>query len=577
MSYRLAKSLLLSLPWLLISGCENLPVRSEQAAGASAEATAAEVRPAPSRANAALLSDGVYSVLAGDIASQRGQYAEAYKQYLYAAHLHKDARLAELATKAALAARNEGGAADAVKVWLELAPDNLAAIQIAALLAAQQDDVDGAVKLLRHVVEIHQKQGEDGYMAVARMIVKIQDSSLRLKLMRALVDDEKSVQALFSLALVEAGSKNFAKAEQLCLQVLENQPDHQQARVLLVRSLASQDKQQQARAALESFLEDSPDDQGLRGVYARLLVEQDELDLARLEFRRLLEASPEDADTLFALGIIDLQQGRKDEAADYLRRLHKLGKHRNEAAYYLAQIHEEKGRVDEAMGWYAKVEGSNQFEARVRMAHIMASKGQVDQAREMVRQLRTHEPKDAPQLVLIESELLREVKRYAESIEVLDEGLEEFPGDHDLLYARALTSVNISRIDILERDLRQILSENPKHADALNALGYTLADQTDRHAEALGYIRQALALKPESAAILDSMGWVHYRLGDNETALRYLWRAMELLPDAEIAAHLGEVLWRQGEQARAKKIWREALAKEPDSDYLLKTMKRHGL
>lgn len=567
---------LFACTWLV--GCESLPQRGTgEPASAQAGASPTKTSAKPQKPADPLLSDVVYGVLAGDIASQRGRYLDAHKHYIYAAKLRRDPRLAELATRAALTARDQEAAEKAAQLWMELSPDHLGAIQIAALLAAQQGRIDEAVAYMRRVVRINNEQGEDGYMVAARLLAKITDVDLRLKLMRPLVEGKDgNPDALFALALVEAGSRNYAEAENLTRRALSLRPGWNQARVLLVRSLAAQEKHGEARKVLERFLSESPEDVQLRAVYARLLVEQEDLDAARVQFERLLESQPDDPDSLFAMGVIELQQTRLKEAESHFRKLHATGKHRDEAAYYLGQILEETQRSDEAMGWYAKVEGDNLFEARVRMAHLFATKGEVDRARELVQRMRTHAGDNDAQLYLIEAEILRDIKRYQDAIEVLDKALETLPGNHDLLYARALTAVNIDRIDILEKDLRIIIEADPKHADALNALGYTLADQTDRIQEAFGYIKQALALKPDSAAILDSMGWVYYRMGDNQAALRYLWRAMELLPDAEIAAHLGEVLWQEGEHDRAREIWQEALSKDPDSPYLLRVLERFG-
>ncbi|MEJ1469855.1 MAG: tetratricopeptide repeat protein, partial [Candidatus Sedimenticola sp. (ex Thyasira tokunagai)] len=146
--------------------------------------------------------------------------------------------------------------------------------------------------------------------------------------------------------------------------------------------------------------------------------------------------------------------------------------------------------------------------------------------------------------------------------------------NEDLLYARALFAVTQGRVDILEADLRKVIAGNPEHADALNALGYTLADKTDRYQEALALIQQALKLKPAAPSILDSMGWVQFRLGNHGRALEYLQRAFDQLPDQEIAAHLGEVLWVMGERERAKAVWQQILEKEPESHHVLDTMRR---
>ena len=420
--------------------------------------------------------------------------------------------------------------------------------------------------------------GHNGYIEAAHLLAKIGDASLRLGLMRELVaGHEDDPQALFALALVEVGSHNLPQAEAATRRALALRPGWNEARVLLVRILGAQNKTQEARRALERFLAESPEDVTLRAAYARLLVEQEDLRAARAQFERVLEHEPEDADTLFALGILSLQLGERGAAKDYLRRLHATGSHTDDAAFYLGQILEEEGDVQAALRWYNKADGAHSFDAQVRIARLYASQGKVRRAREIIQQIRAHAGKESEvQLDLVEGQILRDVKHYDAAMEVLTRALQDNPDNHDILYARALVAASLGRLDILERDLRRILDQDPRHADALNALGYTLADQTDRHAEALGYIQRALRLKPDSAAVLDSMGWVQYRMGNNEEALRYLWRALDLLPDAEIAAHLGEVLWAAGERKRARKVWEDALAREPQSDYLLRVLDRYG-
>lgn len=573
------KCLVMAVAALWLSGCQTLPpapaalenTPPEQATTA-AVAAANEV---PERVSP-LLADIVYSVLAGDIASQRDNYPEAYKHYLYAARLSRHAGLAELATKSALATRDEEAAQQAVEFWVELTPDHVGALQIAALLKAREGDREGAAAHLRRVVEIRNGQGENGYLDVARLLTKINDTGLRLSLIRRLTAErEDDPQALFALALVEMGSGNLELAEAAVRRVLLLRPDWNQARVLLVRTLGAQNKKQAARVTLKQFLHDYPQDTRLRAAYARLLLEQEDLAGARQQFERLLKEDPENGDTLFALGVLAVHEQRSGAAKEYFLRLYATGEHKNDSAFYLGQILENEGDGKGALTWYEKVRGSNLLDARVRIARILAGRGEVSRAREIIQQLRTRTPKESIQLDLIEGEILSEIEHYQAAIDVFTRALEEHPGNPELLYARALTAVHIDRIDVLERDLQRILERDPDHADALNALGYTLADRTDRYQEALGFIERALRLKPDSAAVLDSMGWVHYRLGNNREALRYLWRAMELVPDAEIAAHLGEVLWQQGERKRARQVWDEALRKEPDSKYLLQVLERY--
>jgi tetratricopeptide (TPR) repeat protein len=561
-------------------GCQTLPTGDDAPRSTAVPATAPEPEQpggSGSATPALLVSDMVFGVLAADIASQRGDYAVAQKHYMYAARVGRDAQLAELATKAALAAEDKAAAAEAVEFWLQLQADNVGALQIAALLAAEGGDRDLAVSYLSRAVETVRAQGGEGYIVIARLLAKIGKADLRVDLMRRLsAGREDDAEAMFALALVETGSGNHERAEAAVRRVLALKPEWNQARVLLVRLLGAQGRDAEARQVLERYLEDEPDDDQLRAAYARLLVDLEEYPAAKREFERLLESQPDDADTLFALGILAMQLQQIGPAEDYLRRLYRTGSHRDEAAYYLGQILDEEGEDDQALVWYGRVEDSNRFEARVRIARIYGERGDVTRARELVRQLRGRDGVEAAKLALVEAELLSDLKLYADAVDVLSEALSVDPDNHDLLYSRALTAVNIDRVDVLEQDLGRILSQDPDHADALNALGYTLADQTDRYQEALGYIQRALELKPDNAAVLDSMGWVQYRLGNRREALRYLWRAMAVLPDPEIASHLTEVLWEEGEQDRARQVWRDAMKGDPQSEFLLRVKQRYG-
>ena len=178
------------------------------------------------------------------------------------------------------------------------------------------------------------------------------------------------------------------------------------------------------------------------------------------------------------------------------------------------------------------------------------------------------------QLVMIEAQLLSDRGLEQEVLAFLDEVLVDQPENIDLLYFRAMTGERFDRLDVLEYDLRRILEIDPENADALNALGYTLTDRTDRHEEALLLIEEALALKPDEPAFIDSMGWVQYRLKNYEVAIEYLRRALSLFQNDEVAAHLGEVLWITGEKTEAREVWNKALELAPESEILQDVMRR---
>ncbi|TNF90856.1 MAG: tetratricopeptide repeat protein, partial [Gammaproteobacteria bacterium] len=175
---------------------------------------------------------------------------------------------------------------------------------------------------------------------------------------------------------------------------------------------------------------------------------------------------------------------------------------------------------------------------------------------------------------ITKGEMLRSARRYPQAMEVFNTALEIVPGNSDLLYARALVAEKLGRIDLLESDIRTILKTEPDNAHALNALGFTLADQTDRYEEAYGYLKRAIEIMPDDAAIIDSWGWVHYRLGHYEKAISLLRKALSRFDDAEISAHLGEVLWVSGQKEEARQVWQRALKKSPDDPVLQNVMQR---
>lgn len=528
------------------------------------------------REGAGLTPDLVYAVLVGQIAHQRGERRMAFTHFLHAARLARDASMAELATRTALALEDPGSVERAIGVWLDLAPDSSTAHQIAAYVRLEADDVAGALAHLRRLIALSAGEGGEGFMQAARLVQKLRPPERRLEVMETLTADEpENADAWFARAMVAAGVQRHEEAVAAARTAADLRPGWTEPRVFLVQLLVSQGEKARAREVLEGFVAESPDDHGLRMLYAQLLVEEKSFSEARSVFEYMLQDAPKEPDVLFALGVLSVQLEDLDAARSYFTRLRETGQRQGDAAYYLGQVEELAGNPDEAVSWYHEVDGENALDARVRIARLRAGQGSIERAREILQQARGQWSSNAVTLYLIEAEILREADLPREAMAVYDAALEAHPGDADLLYARALQAVALGELGVLERDLRAILAEDPDNADALNALGYSLADQTDRYDEALPLIERALELKPDDPAVLDSMGWVQYRLGNLEASLEYLRRALDMLPDGEIAAHLGEVLWALGERDQAWQVWEEALARDPDHEYLLRVIGRH--
>ena len=254
-----------------------------------------------------------------------------------------------------------------------------------------------------------------------------------------------------------------------------------------------------------------------------------------------------------------------DKARQEFLRLAQVDKWRFQAFFYLGLIYARKDRLAAALEWFDKIDaGDLEFDARVNAVTALINLGRMTEARQRLNEVRHRFPHEALRLYLLEAELLSKIKDYDGAFELLSDALEELPGQVELLYSRALVAGQLDRIEVVEADLRAVLEKNPDDHNALNALGYTLVERSDRLDEAKKYLDRAIELKPDDPAILDSYGWLQYRLGHHEVALKYLRRAYDLVRDVEIGAHLGEVLWESGHRQQAKKIWREAMRKDPD-------------
>jgi tetratricopeptide (TPR) repeat protein len=564
---------------LFVAACATVPVPepgTEPATAAAAPAAETPARTGPPRPKIELTEDLLYRILVAEVAGQRGLLDVAVKSYLDLARETRDPDVVERATRIAVYARDAAAATEAAQMWVELDPDNPDPHQVLAVMALRDGDRERALEHLRNILDNAEGPVDQKLLLIANLLGREQDRELILSLMEQLVASRQdSPEALYAFAHVAARLGDLDRSRELLEQVLSLSPQDDDAAMSYISILQRQERTNDALAWLEQTLPSrKEDDFNLRMAYARLLTDAKRYDEARRQFEILAVQAPNNLDVLYALALLYLQANRLDDAETYFERLASRTDRGDNARYYLGRIAEDRKDWGKAGVWYQGVqEGENYFDSQVRLGLIMAKQGRAEDARAHLQGIRTSGVEQKAVLVQAEAELLTEEKRFDEAMQVYDAAL---AGGHnaDLLYARAMLAEKMDRLDQLENDLRRILEKEPDHPQALNALGYTLADRTDRYQEAYELIKRALELSPGDFYILDSMGWVLYRLGRMDEAIDYLQKAMALRPDPEIAAHLGEVLWVTGNKDAAREVWDTALKATPDDSVLLDVIRR---
>ncbi len=519
----------------------------------------------------------IYEVLLGELAGQSGDIEESMHSYLQAASTSTDPHVAQRALQIALYAHDDRSAQQAAERWLALQPDSLEPRQALSLLYLRSGRINDSVAQFDYLIaKTANGNAAQLYVQIAMLLSRETDKAAALKVMQGLVDkhaDEPYAQ--LSLSQLAVLTQNLDVAERAASRALALKPNWSDALILRARVQAERGDLNAALAGMRKVLAKHPKNSQLRMSYARMLVQAKQFNAARDQFRRVARAAPNDADVQYALGLLALDANQAADAKGYFKRLLELGKHEDEARYYLGRIAEDGRLYPEALAWYGKVEqGEYLLDAQLRIAVLTAKRGDIEAARARLHDMAKQNPTLAGRITLVEGELLIDAQRFNDAMTLYGQALQNDPDNNDLLYARALLAERLDKVDILERDLRAILKREPNNALALNALGYTLADRALHLDEALGLIKRALVQLPNDPAVLDSMGWVQFRLGHSGEALQYLRRAYALNDDAEIAAHLIEVLWDSGDKSAARKLGRQALKANPDNKALRNVLHR---
>ena len=520
----------------------------------------------------------MYQILLGELAGKTGDLETAAQAYVEVARQSTDPAVAERATRIALFGRDYSRALEAALYWEALAPDSLDVKQIIAVLYARSGEIDKAVNYFETIIMATGEAHGSGYQLASTLLSQDVPKQNALAVMRTLADrSEDDYRAEYAYASLANRFAAYADALASAEKGLALNSDYRPLRLLRDQVWLQMGNTDRALEDVAAMIQEEPEDLETRLAYAQMLVEVKRYDQARLQFEYIVERQPGNADLLYTLGLLNVEIQRYDDAVVYLMKVLETGKHAMDASYYLGRIAERKEQYKEAISWYLRVsEGEYRLEAQTRIAIMLAKLGYLPRAREQFSMLRQdlESSEQRIRLYLTETLVLEELEEFEQAMHLLTRALDDYPGNTDILYSRAMLSEKIDRVDWMERDLRQILELDPSNVAALNALGYTLADRTDRYAEALVYIQKALKAQPDDPAILDSMGWVQYRLGNFDEAEYYLRKAHALIEDDEIASHLSELMWVQGNQQEALEILNQALEKFPDSKHLQGLKKR---
>ena len=571
---------------LLISACTIVPEQSGSMQEGTSQAGSAQLvdqeaqnklasKSELKRPKIELTEEILYKLLVAEIAGQREQLSLAVKNYLDLARTTRDPHIVNRATRIAVYARDDASAREAAHLWIELDPENSDARQVLAMIAIREGNT---AKALEHLEIILKSNGQGANLNQKLWMVmnflsreKEQVKSILELLMAGHQDDP---EILFAYAQVLTRMTELPRAREVLEKLLVLVPENDAAAMAYVSVLNELDRETEALVWLENAIKNRRDDFTLRIFYARILTDLQRFDEARRQFEILIVQDPVNPDVLFSLGLLYLQLSRLDGAESYFVRLSETKGYDDDASYYLGRIAEEKDDLKKSGDWYRGVSGGkNYFDAQIRIGMLLNKQNKLEEARSHLVKIRTQSDRERSLLIQAEANILAEARHFQDAMDVYNKGL--LSGyDEDLLYSRAMLAEKMGRLDILEKDLRAILEKDANNSKALNALGYTLADRTDRYDEAYNLIKKALGISPNDYFVLDSMGWILYRQGRLDEAIEFLNKALSKKNDPEIAAHLGEVLWVKGDKEAAQAVWDTALKEMPDDERLHKVINR---
>ncbi|GAB2181163.1 tetratricopeptide repeat protein [Denitratisoma sp. agr-D3] len=562
----------------LLAGWCAAPAMADDKAGAAPAADAPATKAETPTETSSLTGQVLYQYLLAEIAANRGQLPLSANIYADLARNTRDPRIAKRATEIAYFGQQPALALESARIWVELEPESAQARQTFWTLLANSGKVDELSTALSAALKAEGPNAGGALLLLNRIFLRVQDRAAVQHLIQQVSEPYIALpEAHYARAQAAVAAGDEAAALASIDEAVRLKPDWEAASLFKAQLQAA--TPEQALATLDRLLAQGGerDYSETRLTRARLLVEMKRYAEARQAFAQLLAQQPDNPELLYATGLLALQVGEGAQGEKLLRRLLDMNfADKDSVRLYLGQYAEEHGHVEEALGYYDGISpGHNRFvSAQSRAAALLYGLGRGDDAMDHLNKALAANPKEKLQLLLAQTQLLSEKGKDAEAYSVLDKALTEQPEEPVLLYESALVAEKLGKYDALERNLRKLIKLKPDHAQAYNALGYSYADRNVHLEEAQQLLDKALALAPNDPFILDSRGWLDFRLGKLSEAEAWLRKATALRSDAEFAAHLGEVLWRQGRQDEARGVWDAAYKLDPRNELLNSTRKR---
>ena len=541
-----------------------------------------------------LTSNIIFRVLAAELSAQRSAFIPAGKTMLDLAKEVGDVRLARRALEFYLAGGNLGGALEASRLGLRLEPDDAEAVSTEMTLSAAAGQTSGLTTALRKKID----EATDKTAAIGQAMAilgRVPDKRAGLSILISVLQESNARDTLpahIAVADLARAAGDAPRALSAAKAALNRAPRSEDAAMRVFEYGLAVDAPQAFKDA-QGFAAAHPNARRLRVLMATQWAERREFDLAMAELVAMAKLAPEDFDLMFMQAQIAYRAKRLPESRSLLEQFISVQTQRESAApagasdatpaltdayQLLSRIAQEQGFFDDAVKILDKIEEpAARHNARVRQAAIRAQQGRTDEALAI---LDASDPQTTEEQILTASvgaQILRDANRLVEAIRRLSAANVQLPDTVEIKYELAMLYERNHQMNDAERLFREVMALDPGHAHSYNALGYSLADRNQRLTEALRLITRALEIAPNDPFIMDSMGWVKFRLGDYAAAAQYLEKAYRIRPEADIAAHLGEALWLLGQQDAAKEIWKKGAAKEPDNATLLETVKRFGV